>query len=64
MKRIAAAALAAWLMISCAPCALGETGLTAEKKPATAITEEKNAEVYQLLDFSATGRKPNSPTAA
>ena len=52
MKRIAAAALAAWLMISCAPCALGETGLTAEKKPATAITEEKNAEVYQLLDFS------------
>ena len=49
MKRIVAYALAALLMLS---CALAETTLNAEKKPATEITEATNAEVYQLLDFS------------
>ncbi|MDO4370444.1 MAG: alkyl sulfatase dimerization domain-containing protein [Clostridia bacterium] len=49
MKRIVAYALAALLMLS---CALAETTLNAEKKPATEITEAINAEVYQLLDFS------------
>ena len=49
MKRNVAYALAALLMLS---CALAETTLNAEKKPATEITEATNAEVYQLLDFS------------
>ncbi len=49
MKRIVAYALAALFMLS---CALAETTLNAEKKPATEITEATNAEVYQLLDFS------------
>ena len=49
MKRIVAYALTALLMLS---CALAETTLNAEKKPATEITEATNAEVYQLLDFS------------
>ena len=49
MKRIVALTLAALMLFS---CALAETELTAEKKPATAITEAANAAVYQLLDFS------------
>lgn len=49
MKRIVALMLAALMLFS---CALAETELTAEKKPATAITEAANAAVYQLLDFS------------
>ena len=49
MKRILVFALAALMLCSCA-CA--ESGLNAEKKPATEITAQKNAEVYQLLDFS------------
>ena len=56
MKRIVTAALALLLALllalPLAPRALGETALNAEKKPATAVTEQKNAEVYQLLDFS------------
>ena len=42
MKRIVAYALAALLMLS---CALAETTLNAEKKPAPEITEATNAEV-------------------
>ncbi len=49
MKRILVFALAALMLCSCA-CA--ESSLNAEKKPATEITAQKNAEVYQLLDFS------------
>ena len=49
MKRILVCALAALMLCSCA-CA--ESGLNAEKKPATEITAQKNTEVYQLLDFS------------
>ena len=52
MKRIVTAALALLLALPLAPRALGETALNAEKKPATAVTEQKNAEIYQLLDFS------------
>ena len=52
MKRIVTAALALLLALPLAPHALGETALNAEKKPATAVTEQKNAEIYQLLDFS------------
>ena len=52
MKRILTAALALLLALPLAPRALGETALNAEKKPATAVTEQKNAEIYQLLDFS------------
>ena len=49
MKRILILALAALTLLS---CAFAESGLNAEKKPATEITAQKNAEVYQLLDFS------------
>ena len=49
MKRILIFALAALMLLS---CAFAESGLNAEKKPATEITAQKNAEVYQLLDFS------------
>ena len=49
MKRILIFALAALMLLS---CAFAEFGLNAEKKPATEITAQKNAEVYQLLDFS------------
>lgn len=49
MKRNLIFALAALMLCSCA-CA--ESSLNAEKKPATEITAQKNAEVYQLLDFS------------
>lgn len=49
MKRIVALTLAALMLFS---CALAETELTAEKKPATAITEAANDAMYQLLDFS------------
>ena len=49
MKRILALALAALMLLS---CAFAESGLNAEKKPATEITAQKNADVYQLLDFS------------
>ena len=52
MKRIVTAALALLLALPLAPRALGESALNAEKKPATAVTEQKNAEIYQLLDFS------------
>ena len=52
MKRIVTTALALLLALPLAPRALGESALNAEKKPATAVTEQKNAEVYQLLDFS------------
>ena len=49
MKRILIFALAALMLFS---CAFAESGLNAEKKPATEITAQKNADVYQLLDFS------------
>ena len=49
MKRILIFALAALMLLS---CAFAEFGLNAEKKTATEITAQKNAEVYQLLDFS------------
>ena len=49
MKRILIFALAALMLLS---CAFAESGLNAEKKPATEITAQKNADVYQLLDFS------------
>ena len=49
MKRIGALALAAFMM---GVCASAESALNAEKKPATEITAQKNAAVYQLLDFS------------
>ena len=49
MKRILIFALAALMLLS---CAFAEFGLNAEKKPATEITAQKNADVYQLLDFS------------
>ena len=49
MKRILIFALAALMLFS---CAFAESSLNAEKKPATEITAQKNAEVYQLLDFS------------
>ena len=49
MKRILALALAALTLCACASA---QSGLNAEKKPATDITAQKNAQVYQLLDFS------------
>ena len=49
MKRIVALALAALMLCACASA---ESALNAEKKPATEITAQKNAEVYQQLDFS------------
>lgn len=52
MKRIITVVLITLLLFSFA--AYGQeskTELNAEKKPATQITEDKNAEVYQLLDF-------------
>ena len=49
MKRILILALAALTLLSGAHA---ESALNAEKKPATEITAQKNAEVYQLLDFS------------
>ena len=49
MKRILALALAALTLCSFASA---QSGLNAEKKPATDITAQKNAQVYQLLDFS------------
>ncbi len=49
MKRILSLALAALTLCACASA---QSGLNAEKKPATDITAQKNAQVYQLLDFS------------
>ena len=49
MKRILILALAALTLLSGTHA---ESALNAEKKPATEITAQKNAEVYQLLDFS------------
>lgn len=52
MKRMITVVLVALLLLSFT--AYGQeskTELNAEKKPATQITEDKNAEVYQLLDF-------------
>ena len=49
MKRIGALALAAFMM---GICASAESALNTERKPATEITAQKNAAVYQLLDFS------------
>lgn len=52
MKRIITVVLIALLLFSFT--AYGQeskTGLNAQKKPATQVTEDKNAEVYQLLDF-------------
>lgn len=69
MKRITAMILAVWLLLSLAACgqessqengreSAPERGtvldLDAERKPATPITAERNAEVYQLLDFEDT----------
>lgn len=66
MKRVIAAALTVLLLLSLAACAKKpadthtspdaqeseSTPLTAEAKGATEITEQANAEVYQLLDFT------------
>ena len=49
MKRIVALALAVLTLFS---GAYAEEALNAETKPATEITARKNAQVYQLLDFS------------
>ncbi len=49
MKRLAALMLAALMLCACASA---ESALNAEKKPAAEITAQKNAEVYQQLDFS------------
>ena len=49
MKRIVALALAVLTLFS---GAYAEEALNAETKPATEITAQKNAQVYQLLDFS------------
>ena len=49
MKKIVALVFAALTLLSGAHA---ESALNAEKKPATEITVQKNAGVYQLLDFS------------
>ena len=53
MKRILAALLAVFTLLSLAACSSeGKDALNNEKKAATKITEELNAEVYRLLDFN------------
>ncbi len=53
MKRILAALLAVFTLLSLAACSSeGKDALSNEKKAATKITEERNAEVYRLLDFN------------
>ena len=49
MKQLVAFALAALMLCACVSA---ESALNAEKKPAAEITAQKNAEVYQQLDFS------------
>lgn len=49
MKKIVALVFTALTLLSGAHA---ESALNAEKKPATEIPVQKNAEVYQLLDFS------------
>lgn len=53
MKRILAALLAVFTLLSLAACSSeGKDALNNEKKAATKITEELNTEVYRLLDFN------------